>query len=174
MDSKIIKKIKERDKVGLNLLINNYSKNIYYIVDTLIDDNENKEKINEYVSDILLNIWNDIYEIDRDKNSFKSFILKKSKETIFENEVKTEDTDREFKHRIEEKNSENSKEMLSIIKSFKNPDKTYFYLNYVMDYDIEIIANKYGEHISTVQNTLCRCGLKLKNIIEKEVIINGK
>ncbi|MGL6106864.1 sigma-70 family RNA polymerase sigma factor [Romboutsia sp.] len=176
MDNKIIRKIKDRDNMGLNLLINSYAKNIYYIISTVIGDNGSQENIEECMKNTFSNIWNDIYEIDREKISFKTFILKKSKKTAMEYKSRLEHKDEKQEAVIEEEknNSERSKEVVNIIKSFKNPDKTYFYLNYIMNYDIETIAEKYGESISTVQNTLCRCRLKLKNIIEKEVIVDGK
>jgi len=56
------------------------------------------------------------------------------------------------------------------IKKFKEPNKSYFYLRYFMNYEIKDIAKMFNITASAVENRLYRSRLKLKKILKKEVI----
>lgn len=182
MDTKIVERIKNKDSKGLDLLINIYSKNIHYIVKTILAGCGTKEDVEECISDIVLSIWKDIYKFEEKRGSFKTFILIKSKYIALDYKRKLERKNEKVektpleelvlpeKSNIEEEmgKKERFKEIINIIKSFKEPDKTYFYLKYFMDYDIKSIASKFEDSVSGVENRLYRCRLKLKNILGEE------
>lgn len=175
MDKKIVKLIKSKDEKGLELLINTYIDNIHYISNSIIGNYGEKEDIQECVSDILLDIWNNINQFDDSRGTFKTFILIKSKYKALDykrklvnknnrlkeqniediNNLKTEDTSKYTNEIVDE--------VIEIIKQFKEPDKTYFYLRYFRDYDLSSIAKMFNDTKSGVENRLYRSRLKIKN-----------
>lgn len=180
MDNKIVKLIQEKDRKGMDLLINAYSKNIYYISSTIIGDFGSKEDIEESVSDTLLAIWKDIDKFNEDKGSFKTFILIKSKYIALDyrrklSKIKAkfdiEDIEIADKTLLEDNvtNNEKLNEILSLVKEFKEPDKTYFYLRYFRDYSINSIVEKFNDTKSGVENRLYRCRNKIKDKMGKGV-----
>lgn len=185
MENKIIKLIKKRDEKALNYLVDIYSDKVYYIATQILKGYGSKEDIEECVSDVFLSVWNNINDYDNKKSKFETFIFIKAKyksldykrkllklretnqikeDVLFEMEsnLKADGAEKEFikKQRI--------KELIEFIKKFKEPDKTYFYLKYFMEYDIKSIASKFEDSVSGVENRLYRCRLKLKNILGQE------
>ncbi|MEF9990702.1 MAG: sigma-70 family RNA polymerase sigma factor [Romboutsia sp.] len=181
MDNEIIKLIKSKDQKGLDLLIDLYSKNIYYIVESIMRGYCSKEDIEECVSDVFLKIWDEIDELEYTKGSLKTFILIKAKYKALDYKRKIINIEKKKlvsidtfnilgKYDIEEMNikEEKLKKLINIIKVFKEPDKTYFYLRYFMDYDINSIANKFNDTRSGVENRLYRSRLKVKKLLGEE------
>lgn len=180
MDNKIIELIKSKDEKGLDILTNIYLDNIYYIASSIITNYGKKEDIQECVSDILYDIWENIDKFDENRGSFKTFILIRSKYKALDYKRKLINKSENLKEEyIEDANSLNISdtpkynneildEVIKIIKSFKDPDKTYFYLRYFRDYDLHSIAKKFEDTKSGVENRLYRCRLKIKNKLGKE------
>ncbi|MGL5692436.1 MAG: sigma-70 family RNA polymerase sigma factor [Peptostreptococcaceae bacterium] len=177
MDNKIVKLIKNKDEKGLDLLINSYIDNIHYISSSIIGSYGKKEDIQECVSDILLDIWNNINQFEDSRGTFKTFILIKSKYKALDYKRKlVKKNERLKEEHIEDINNlkiDNSfectnevlDEVIEIIKKFKEPDKTYFYLRYFRDYDLSSIAKMFDDTKSGVENRLYRSRLKIKNIL---------
>lgn len=180
MNRKIIAMIKRKDEEGLNLLMNTYMNNIHYIASTIIGSYGEKEDIQECVSDILLSIWKDIDTFDENRGTLKTFILIKSKYLSLDYKRKLVKKKEKLKEEvfedidilnIEDKslyNNEIINDVMNILRNFKEPDKTYFYLRYFMDYDIKSIADKFKDSKSGVENRLYRCRLKIKNKLRRE------
>lgn len=176
MDKKIIKKIRKKDPKGLDYLINMYGKKVYFLVDKIIGY-YGKEEVEECVSDVFFKIWENIDEFDESRGSFSSFIFIKAKylaldykrkldkKHIYSLEIDENLSDnRPLEHELLDK--ETSREIIEIIKNFKEPDKTYFYHKYFMYYKVDEIAKKFGVTSSSVENRLYRCRLSIKNFLE--------
>ena len=184
MENKIIRHIKNNNNKGLDLLVDNYSRNIYILVKSILRDYASEDDIEEYVSDILIDIYRDIDSFNKEKLSFNKFILLKSKKKALDYKLKY----MEHKNEESDKNTidiediivdetvdeYDTKEVLNIIKSFKQPDKTYFYLIYFRGYDIKTVAQKFGDSENLVQNIIIKCKFKLKNILCKGAKMSGR
>lgn len=176
MEKRMIKKIKKKDPAGLDYIINVYSKKVYILVNKIIG-NFGKEDVEECVSDVFYKVWENIDEYDDKKGSFSTFIFIKSKYLALDykrklekkeiSKIELEDnitTKENTEHLILDK--ENRKEIINLIKGFKEPDKTYFFHRYFMYHKIEDVAEKFKVSRSSVENRLYRCRLAIKEFIE--------
>ncbi len=185
MEKKMIKKIRKKDTKGLDYIINAYSKKVYFLVNQIIGI-YGKEEVEECVSDVFFAIWNDIEQYDEKRGEFSTFIFMKTKykaldykrkldkkciqvEILRENISNTATTTEDI---VMDK--ECNSEIIKIINSFKEPDKTYFYLRYFMYYKIDDIAKKYKTTRASVENRLYRCRLKIKAVLEGGKINEGQ
>lgn len=176
MEKRMIKKIRKKDTKGLDYIINEYSKKVYFLVHKIIGL-YGKEEVEECVSDVFYKVWNSIDKFDEKRGDFSTFIFiktkylaldykrrldKKSVNTVeIKSHISNEDTTEKL---VLDK--ENSKEIINIINNFKEPDKTYFYLRYFMYYKIDHIANKYKTTRASVENRLYRCRNLIKENLE--------
>lgn len=186
MEHKIIKLLKENNIKGIDLLSEKYSKNIYYVVRSILKDKYSKEDIEECISDVCIDIYRNINLFDKEKLNFNQFVILRSKYIALEYKsrihtedyINKEDNSNTFTIddiKIEELiNNQDNKEVLNIIKSFIEPDRTYFYLRYFRGYDEVSIAQRYNKCTSDIQNRLYRCRFKIKNILERGAKVNGK
>lgn len=182
MENKIIKLIKKKDHRGIDYIVDLYSDKIYYIVNSILKGYSNKEDIEECISDVFLSVYNDIHTYDNKKGKLETFVFIKAKymaldykrRIIKKNESEKIKEDRLYqrKENIDFKSPEKEfikkeklKDIVNFINSFKEPDKTYFYLKYFMNMEAKEIAKKYNTTLSSVENRLYRCRLALKNII---------
>ena len=176
MEKRIIKRILKKDPKGLDYIMNTYMKKVYFLVDKIIGF-YGKEEVEECVSDVFLAIWEDINQYDESKGSFSSFVFMKTKYKALDYKRKLENKSEKY-NILEETvpdnmstedivlDKENSLEIINIINSFKEPDKTYFYLRYFMYYKIEEIAIKHKTTRASVENRLYRCRLKIKEYMK--------
>ncbi len=183
MEKKIIKMLRKKDPKGLDYTIDIYSKRVYFLVDKIIGL-YGKEEVEECVSDVFLSIWNDIEDYDESRGKFSTFIFMKTKYKALDykrnldnkdiNMVSIEDS---YSDKITTEeiilDKEISQEIINIINRFKEPDKTYFFLRYFMQYRIDEIAQKYETTRSSVENRLYRCRLKIKEVFEGGKIYEG-
>ncbi|MDY2738162.1 sigma-70 family RNA polymerase sigma factor [Intestinibacter sp.] len=177
MEKKMIKKIRKKDPKGLDYMIKTYSKNVYFLVNKIIGY-YGKEEVEECVSDVFFKVWEDIDKFDEARGSFSSFIFIKAKylaldykRKLEKNHLASSEIDDNIsnnklpEHEVLDK--ETSREIIEVIKSFKEPDKTYFYHKYFMYYKIDEIAQKFGVTSSSIENRLYRCRLIIKDFLER-------
>ena len=138
MEKRMIKRILKKDPKGLDYIMNTYMKKVYFLVDKIIGF-YGKEEVEECVSDVFLAIWEDINQYDESKGSFGSFVFMKTKYKALDYKRKLENKSEKY-NVLEETvpdnmstedivlDKENSLEIINIINSFKEPDKTYFIL----------------------------------------------
>lgn len=180
MEKEIIRKLRNKDSRSLDYIINIYSKKVYFLVSKIIGF-YGKEEIEECMSDVFLNIWNSIDDFNEERSSFSNFVLMKAKYTALDYKRKIERKEQKIKelelkdevvyntYNIENivLDKESNQDIINIINSFKEPDKTYFYLRYFLYYKIDDISKKYDVTRSVVENRLYRCRLQLKEILER-------
>ena len=176
MEKRMIKKIKRKDPKGLDYIINAYSSRVYFLVNKIIGF-YGKEEVEECVSDVFYNVWESINEFDEKRGDFSKFIYMKTKYLALDYKRRLEKSklhnnlEKEISNGISIEHivldRESSEEIVKVINSFKEPDKTYFYLKYFMYYKIDDIANKYKTTRASVENRLYRCRLKIKEMLER-------
>ncbi|MGL5312085.1 MAG: sigma-70 family RNA polymerase sigma factor [Peptostreptococcaceae bacterium] len=186
MENKIIRYIKNNNHKGLDLLVENYSKNVYLLVKSILRDYINEEEIENCVSDIFIDVYKDIDSYNKEKLSFNKFILLKAKNRALNYRVElsgNEKKEEKINNKIitmediisdEVLEEYDSKEVINIIKSFQQPDKTYFYLAYFRGYDIDTLAYKFNDSSNGVLNRILKCKFKLKTILKKEANLIGR
>ncbi|RDY27871.1 sigma-70 family RNA polymerase sigma factor [Romboutsia weinsteinii] len=176
MQKKMIKKIRKRDTKGLDYVINNYSKKVYYLVDKIIGF-YGREEVEECVSDVFYELWENIDQFDEKRGEFSSFIYMKTKykaldykRRLEKKEVHKTELEDDITNKITTEHivldKESSEEIIEIINNFKEPDKTYFYNRYFMYYKVDDIAVMYKTTRASVENRLYRCRLKIKEMLE--------
>lgn len=163
-----------------------YFKRVYFYVKRIMGDVANNEDIEECVSDIFLSVWKESDKYDSTRGSLDTFINIKTRsialnyrKKVIGKKIKFPiDTIDIFNIEVEQNlNTENkvidnlnTVEIIEQIKKFKEPNRSYFYLRYFMNYEIKAIAKMFNTTVSSVDNRLYRCRLSLKKFLGKEVI----
>lgn len=161
-----------------------YFKRVYFYVKRIIGDLGNEADIEECVSDVFLEIWKHGDKFDSSRGSFDTFVNVKTRsialnyrKRLMNHNAKYETENIEYAHIPESEilNTENrvmdkiqEEYVLCEIKKFKEPNRTYFYLRYFMNYDIKTIAKMFNTTISAVDNRLYRCRLSLQKTLRRE------
>lgn len=161
-----------------------YFNRVFFYVKRILKDVGTNEDIEDCVSDVFLDLWKDSDKYNISRGSYDTFVNVKTrsialnyKKKIISNKIKVEDFDY---NTIPEKDiliTENyvidkfeKQKIIQEIKKLKEPNRSYFYLRYFMNYEIKDIAKRFNTTASAVENRLYRCRLKLKKILKKEVI----
>ena len=166
MENKIIKLIKKKEHRGIDYIVDLYSDKISYIVNSILNGYSNKEDIEECISDVFISVYNDIHTYDNKKGKFETFVFIKAKYIALDYKrkiIKKKEYESAEKEVIKK---EKLKDIANFINNFKEPDKTYFYLKYLINMESKEIAKKYNTTLSSVENRLYRCRLALKKIID--------
>ena len=169
-DELIIKYIKKKKEVGMELLIDNYRGILTSVVRKHLGVLINYEE--ECIDDVLLSIWDNIKSFDKNKNQFKNWICAIAK-------YKAIDYKRKYLNKIEisslddqtsyvDKNLLNIEiqEALNETLNFLSPeDKEIFRRYYLDDENIADIANDKKLAISSVHSKLSRGRAKIRRIL---------
>ena len=173
-------------KLDIDKLYEKYFNKVFFYSKRILKDIGTNEDVEECVSDVFLSIWKDLSKYDNSRGSIDTYINVKTRsialnyrKKLMSKAVKryVENLDDFNIKENDNLNTENKvidklneKEILDKIKGFREPDKTYFYLRYFMNYDIKTIAKMFDTTISAVDNRLYRCRLNLKKAIKMEVV----
>ena len=160
-DELIIKYIKKKKEVGMELLIDSYRGIITSVVRKHLGVLINYEE--ECIDDVFLSIWGNIKSFDKTKNQFKNWIcaIAKYKAIDYKRKyiakIETMDISDEIyyidkdlvKHEIEE-------EIEEILSHLNQKDRDLFIKHYLEDVDLETIALKTNTKVSNLYNRLSR------------------
>lgn len=161
-----------------------YFNRIFFYVKRILKDVGTNEDIEDCVSDVFLSLWKDSDKYNISRGSYDTYVNVKTRsialnyrKKLIAKKVKVEELDY---NSIPEKDTlitENyvldkfaQQRIIQEIKKFKEPNRSYFYLRYFMNYEIKDIAKRFNTTTSAVENRLYRCRLNLKKILKKEVI----
>ncbi len=161
-----------------------YFNRVFFYVKRILKDVGANEDIEDCVSDVFLALWKDSDKYNISRGSYDTYVNVKTRsialnyrKKLITKQIKVEDIDY---NSIPEKDiliTENyvidkfeKQKIIQEIKKFKEPNRSYFYLRYFMNYEIKDIAKIFNTTASAVENKLYRCRLKLKKILKKEVI----
>jgi RNA polymerase sigma factor (sigma-70 family) len=168
-DELIIKYIKKKKEIGMEMLIDNYRGLVTAVVRKHLGVLVNYEE--ECVSDVFLSLWDNIKSFDKNKNSLKNFIcaiakykaidykrkyLSKLETVDLNNEIYYVDTEL-IKLEIEA-------EVKSILSYLSERDKDLFTKHYIQGEDLESIALKNNTKVSNLYNRLSRGRRKIREI----------
>lgn len=184
LDDEIVQLIKNRNPLGLEKLISQYTAAVYSLIYRIISSHGNKEDIEECVSDVFTDVWNSIHEFNPERGGLKTWVLIKAKYKSLEYRRRLiKHSTRQYQPLENESldciNSvingasieneiiqrERLKQVVDIVNKFNELDKKIFNRRYFLYEDIESIANRYSLTRQAVDNRLLRCRKKLKNMI---------
>ncbi|MBU3175769.1 sigma-70 family RNA polymerase sigma factor [Clostridium estertheticum] len=185
-DEELVIKLKAREEGTIDILYDKYFDRAYYYTKRILCEYGSKEDVEECVSDIFLALWKEIDKFDSQRGSFDTFVNVKTRTVALNLKRKLQrSAQRRVNGCIEEldlvENVSVSAEeqvfdkigeydILHAIDEFKEPDRTYFYLRYFMNYEIKAIVEAFNTTVSAVDNRLYRCRLLLRKNIGKEVV----
>ncbi|MGL6183985.1 MAG: sigma-70 family RNA polymerase sigma factor [Clostridium chrysemydis] len=169
-DNDIISKLKTKDPLALEYLLNTYGNFIYKV--SYMSTN-NKELSEECVNDVLLKIWNSIDSFNSDHSKFKNWIGSITKHTSIDlirkkKITKISDIDN-FSISSQENLEENyiTKCELNIIKNYlcelKEIDKHIMIERFFYNSDLKIISKKYNISENAINLRIMRIRRKLKS-----------
>ena len=186
MEDELVIKLKARDESAVDIMYDKYFDRVFFYTKRILCEVAVKEDIEECVSDVFLDLWNEIDKFDDRRGSFDTFVNVKTRTVALNLKRKLQ---RDFQRRvdgcIEEMDLKGNvslnvedwvfdkigeKNILHTIDEFKEPDRTYFYLRYFMNYEIKAIVKAFNTTVSSVDNRLYRCRLLLKKNMGKEVV----
>lgn len=178
--------MKEGKRVDKNIdeTYEKYFNRVFFYVKRILNDVGSNEDIEDCVSNVFLALWKDSDKYNISRGSYDTYVNVKTRsialnyrKKIMSKKIKVEDIDY---NSIPEKDiliTENyvidkfeKQKIIQEIKKFKEPNRSYFYLRYFMNYEIKDIAKIFNTTASAVENRLYRCRLNLKKILKKDVI----
>ncbi|MDP4095129.1 MAG: sigma-70 family RNA polymerase sigma factor [Bacillota bacterium] len=163
----VIKQLELKNQKALEYLINTYSNNVYILIFRIIGAMASKEDIEECVSEVFVDIWNNSTRYDKGRGSIKTWILITAKYTALDFRRKytsktTADSiyneDILSKESVEESviSKETAREILEALNELPETDKQIFYRRFYLYEDIESIAESMGLTRQAVDNRLWR------------------
>ena len=183
MEEKILALLIEKPEKGLEKLMNTYAGLVYTIVHNKLYPNCSKEDVEECVSAIFYEVYENRNSIDLSKGSLKSFLavlakrraidIFRKKEKVLGMVVSLEAYSNEGI--IEEKLSssvatgaegETKELILESMKSLGEPDNEIFIRKYYFGQSTKIIAKLLGLKENTVDKKVSRGLVKLRGILE--------
>lgn len=180
-DDKLIKLIKKNPSKGLSTAIDQYWPLVKTIVVRIIGY-ENKQDIEECVSDVFLELWKSIDNFSCDKGILKNYIIsiarftaintyrrKLNKHELLPLEENDLELDIDLTNEVSKKINKNIiKETLD---SLPYPDKDIFIKRYYLFESVKEIAASLNITPKAVENKLYRCKANLKETLIKNGII---
>ncbi len=168
-DELIIKYIKNKKEVGMEMLIDNYRGIVTAVVRKHLGVLINYEE--ECVSDVFLSVWDNIKSFDKNKNLLKNWIcaiakykaidykrkyLSKIETVDLSNDIYYVDTEL-IKLEVEE-------EVKDILSHLSERDRDLFIRHYIEGEDLERIALKNNTKVSNLYNRLSRGRRKIREL----------
>ncbi|GAA0724032.1 sigma-70 family RNA polymerase sigma factor [Clostridium malenominatum] len=174
----IVKKIKNRDSKSLKLLMDMCTNLFYKVCYSILISVGKEEDIEECVQDVFIHIWNNIYDFNYERGSFKTWVMvickykaldyrrkllkNKEIEGLDELEVTSKE---EVEGNIV--SAENKREIVNWIKSLDEIDKEIFIKRYLLHQGIEDISNQLNMSRGAIDNRLWRGRKKLAEHLAK-------
>lgn len=180
-DKKLLKLLKRNPNDGIDKAIEIYAPLVKTIVIRILGS-ENKQDIEECISDIFVKLWKSIDRYDADKGSLKNYIISISRFTAIDyyrriiknyDLLSIEENEIDANINLDKEVSKNiNKEIINkTLNELKEPDREIFIRRYFLYEPVKSIAEKLNLSTKLVENTLYRGKQKLKDILLQNRII---
>ena len=179
-DYDIIQLLKSAPNDGLHTILSEYGGIIKAVI-TRILGSENRNEIEECISDTLLQFWRSVNLFDENKaSSLKAYLCKIARNTAINRKRKlAKNLDIFLKYELASDfdiddsviNCMNESAVTAAINSLPEPDRTIFIRRYYCCEAVKTIAKELGLDIKTVENKLHRRKAKLRNTLMERGII---
>lgn len=191
MEEKILALLKEKPEKGLERLMDTYAGLVYTIVQNKLYPNCSKEDVEECVSAIFYEVYENRNSIDLSKGSLKSFLaviakrraidMFRKKEKLMGKVVSLEaySSDKIIDETLLNSSAavadQETKELIiESIKSLGEPDNEIFIRKYYFGQSTKIIAKLLGLKENTVDKKVSRGLVKLRGILKGDTIIRER
>ena len=181
-DEEIVKYIKQKDRNGLVLLIDNYGKLIYGVIKDVTYNKNMDNEIEDIFSEVLMKIWNSIDLYDEKRGILRNFLISKSKYTAIDHIRKIfKRKENQFSDEIvnalgyEEENFDeisNRESFEELLDTLEPMDKEIFIRRYYFEEEIANIAKSLDKKESYIYTRLSRGRKKLKNTLLSMRLMN--
>lgn len=176
-----VKELLNKNEKALEFVIEEYGALVNGIVRKVLNPLGDNGIIEECLSDVFFNVWNNINKFEGDEIDFKYWICGISKYKAIDyyrkyskklNDIVTlEEDEQEGSYNLEKEIIQNieTNEVIKLINKLKEPDKSIFVMKFLFDYSTKKIADILGLTISNVNTKVSRGREKLKKEY-KEII----
>jgi len=171
---KIINGIREKDPKALDKLINNIGKLVYYIANTILKEEQEKNFIDECYNDVFTTIWFNIDCFDEEYGNFKGWIVSITKYKALDIKRKLYKDYKNIEY-IDELTKDENKELEKIetdeiinklFDVLEGKDRSIFIKRYLEGYSIKEIAEKLGFSENYIHTRISRSRKKIKKLKE--------
>ncbi|WP_231702697.1 sigma-70 family RNA polymerase sigma factor [Desulfocucumis palustris] len=176
--AELVRRIKNKDMVAYEHMINTYTKMIYYLAYNILSAAHPKEDIEECVADVFLDAWIKIAEFDETKANFRTWllILTKYKALAYRRQNKKNNIvnieDIEIKDDIDIEKQfflrKDQEQVMKIINSFQKTDRELFVRRFLMGEKISDLARAFNLSRAAVDNRLLRGRKIIKESLQYE------
>ncbi|USG66404.1 sigma-70 family RNA polymerase sigma factor [Brevibacillus ruminantium] len=176
-DENLTAELKKRNPAALEYAMNLYGKHVYALAHRIMGGMGKREDIEECVSDVFITAWKKIGEFDESKGSWRTWLLILAK-------YKALDYRRALQRRAKAPSPddppaqmpvedvvisrERSAEIVRLVDSLSEPDRTIFIRRYFSYESMETIATAMGLTKRAVENRLFRTRQILKQQLQPE------
>lgn len=178
---KCLFELRKRNPKAVDYVIDEYGNLLYTVIYSVLGSFNDEGFIEECMNDVLLSIWNNIEKFKGEEDKFKSwicaiarfkaidFMRKRYKEASFEDvENVTLFSNEDVEEEILVK--ENRAELIEIINTLGEPDRTIFIKKYFLGYSSEKIAGDLNTTKGNVNTRLCRGRKTLRDRLENDLV----
>lgn len=174
----MLKGIQEKKESYLEEAMEQYGRLVYSLIAKMIPGDYSA--IEELVSDVFVEVWNNADKIDLKRGSLKNMLclIARSRTLTYMKKKKTAENVIEYSDALEihSKAAENEmiekeelQELFEKVKKLKEPTATIFIMRYFYGDSIEWIAEQLGLKRTQVDNYLSRGRKKLKFLLEEAI-----
>lgn len=177
-EDELISELKKRNPIAFEVLMQEYTKPVYYLTYHILTIGNSKEDIEECVSDVFLEVWQKINRFDAERGSFKTWILILTKYRALaykrRNEkhptVSLEDCQLEDPADVERQvvKRETQERILQAIKAFNDVDRQLFIRRYFLGEEISNLMSSMKLSRSAIDNRLMRGRNRIKEALSDE------
>lgn len=170
--------IRERNQKAFSYLYDNYSKALFGVINTIVNDQEESEDV---LQNTFLKIWNNFASYDESKGRLYTWMLNiarnlaidstRSKHEKIKNKIQ-EPTDSVYhkNNLYTENNSHENIGLKNIVNNLKEDQKEIIDLAYYEGYTQEEISKKLSLPLGTVKTKVRQALLTLRDLTKKEII----
>lgn len=173
-EKELIHRIKNKDIKAFASLMDDFGKLVYYIAGNILNEDYEKDFIDECYNDVFTTIWFNIDCFDEEKGNFKNWLISitkykaidiKRKNFKSSNYVEYTDEITTIEDKALEK-IEDEEIIDNILNNLEEKDKIIFIKRYLEGYSIKEIAKELGYSENYIHTRISRTRKKLKNIKE--------
>lgn len=176
-EDNVVEELLNKNPIALEYIMDKYTKNIYSLASNILRNYNSVADIEECISDVFVEAWENISKYDKSKGTFKTWILILAKykaldyrrKNIKEAEKESLQEEKILYDSSTEKNviaNENLKEILETVNNLGEIDRKVFYKRYFFYESIESIGKQMGLTQDAVYKRLYRSRKKVRELIE--------
>lgn len=178
-DKDLVICLKERQEKAIEIIIDKYGKLIYGVIKYTTKNNSSESDFEDIFYEVLMKIWNSIYQYDEEKSELRNFIVSITKYTTIDHIRKVsrrretysdKDLDNDLKYSTYNDDFITEKDNFDeLLLSLSVNDREIFIRRYYFEEEISIIAKSLGKSEEYIYTRLSRGRKKIKKQLGGEI-----